>query len=221
VLKTDYTYTPVASVTPNAWVSYIQVHNRAYWANGLETGYVQDSVNNTWEAGTYNGPETTRQYTGPPVGNRLGYYGGSVFVIQGRMAWFSEPFALNLFDLVRDYYMFQTNIRMFQPVADGVFVSTERSIYFLGGPSSRNLTRVKKADYPAIEWTDSRFQLEVMAFAENFIDVGAIWTSTDGICVGLPGGRLINLTESKVSYPSALRGAGLVLGKRYVSTLEP
>lgn len=221
VLHGDYTSTVVATISAGARLSYVQVNKKAFWANGIETGYVQDTVNNDWVMGTYYGPETTRQYSGPPIGNHLAFFGGSIFVTQGDTVWHTEPFSLNQFDLVRDYYQFQTAIRMFRPVSDGIYVSTERNVYFLSGSSPRDLRRIHKTGYPAVEWTDTHVPLETMLVFQGIAQVGAMWTSTEGICVGLPDGQVMNLTKAKVSFPTALRGAGIFLDKRYIVTLEP
>lgn len=221
VLNSDLTRTVVATITDGPRLSYAQVSNKAFWANGIETGYVQGTINHEWTAGTYYGPSTTRQYSGPPVGNHLAFFGGSVFVIQGNTAWHSEPFSLNQFDLVRNHYQFQTAIRMFCPVSDGIFVGTERNVYFLLGTSPRDLRRIPKSGYPPIEWTDARIPLEVIPSFQGMTQIGVIWTSTEGICVGLPDGQVLNLTKAKVSFPTSLRGAGIVIDKRYIVTLEP
>lgn len=220
VLNSDYSYSAVASVTPGAQVAYLQLHNRVYWANGFEKGYVEDGENHAWVIGTYVGPATTRQYYDPPVGTHLAHHGGRIFVIQGKVAWHSEPFNLNAFDLVRNYLPFQSNLRMFRPVRDGVWVSTQRKIYFLAGTIPSEYARMETAAYPAIEWTDAPLDLENLGAGE-LTGKGAIWTSTKGVCVGLPGGQMINLTYKKVNYPDARKGAGLVMGKKYVGLLEP
>lgn len=219
-LNADYSYTSVATVTTGARVSCVQIHNRVYWANGFERGYVQDGVNHTWEAGTYYGPATTRQYSDPPTGTHLAYHGARVYSVQGNIAWHSEPFNLNAFDLVRNYLPYQTKIRMFRPISTGIWVSTERAIYFLAGLNPAEMQKDKKAEYPAIEWTDCEIDLEDYGTGE-IPGTGAIWTSTKGICIGLPSGQMLNLTHKKVDYPDAISGAGLVIGKRYIGLLKP
>jgi hypothetical protein len=219
-LHADYSYSVVATVTSGARVGYLQLHNRVYWANGFEKGYIENSVNHSWVAGTYYGPVTTRQYSDPPIGTRLAWFGGSIFVIQGNAAWYSNLFDLNAFDLSRNFYQFQTSIRMWRPIADGIYVSTERNTYFLPGAVSNDLGRMQVADYPAVEWTDANVPLEKIGSGE-VKGIGAIWTSTEGICVGLPQGQMLNLSLKKIKYPNSRRGAGIVIDDRYIGLLEP
>jgi hypothetical protein len=134
---------------------YLQLNNRVYYANGHETGFIENGSNNSWVMGTYYGPETDRQFVDPPLGSRLAFHGGSIWVTQGGVAWHSEPFGFNWFDLARNFLPFEGEIRMFRPVTSGIFVSLEDKTLFIEGTLSNDMKRRRTvANYPAIEDTD-------------------------------------------------------------------
>ena len=219
ILNPDYTKTELATVTAGRKMRYCEVADRLYYANGTEIGYVKDGAANDWQVGTYYGPETTRTFTGPPVGTRVASHNGYMFVIQGSIAWHSEPFGPDLWDLARSFLPFATNIRMFYPLVGGIYVSTERATYWLQGDIPQEMVRRTVATYPVIE--DTEAPVDMSKIMPERTGVGLMWTAAEGICLGLPTGEMFNLTERKLVYPSSIRGAGLTLDDRYIALLEP
>jgi hypothetical protein len=219
-LGVDYSYSAVATVTFGARVRYFQLDAQSYWMNGFEKGYVEDGVNNSWDFGTYVGPDTTRQFSDPPLGHIIAYDYGHVFVAQGAVIWYSEPFSLGAFDLARSFLPFEDRITMMRPLLGGMWVSTERQTFFLPGRNPRETGPTKTADYPAIESTDTDVDLSKIGSGE-LNGIGAIWTTPKGICLGTPEGQMINLTQRRLNLPIAVLGAGVCFDDRYVSTLQP
>jgi hypothetical protein len=93
VLGSDYTYKTIATVTAGARVSYLQFGKRAYWMNGFEKGYVEESVAYSWDKGAYVGPDTQREFSGPPIGTIIRYRAGRAYIVQGPVIWYSEPYS--------------------------------------------------------------------------------------------------------------------------------
>lgn len=220
LLNADFTKTEIATVTAGRKMRYCEVADRLYYANGVEIGFVKDGAVSDWVVGTHCGPDTVRTYTGPPVGTRVASHNAFMFVIQGSIAWHSEPFAPDLWDLARSFLPFATDIRMFYPLVGGIFVSTERRTYWLQGDVPQEMRRRTVATYPAIEDTEAEVDLAKVTSGE-MQGVGVMWTSAEGICLGLPTGEMLNLTQRKLTYPSSLRGAALTLEDRYIALLEP
>lgn len=220
VLHADYTYTAIRNVTIGARMRCVQVDDQIYYTNGHETGRVKNSLSYSWMKGTYIGPDTTRQYSDPPIGSILEHFNGRIYVVQGKTVWHSEPFNHDAFDLARNYFDFGSNVTMFRAVSSGIWVSTERNTYFLAGGVPQEFIRTMVANYGAVEGTDDRVVGAKLGSGE-MAGVGIIWTSTKGICFGSADGQFVNSTESKLSYPYARYGTGLCLGKRYVALLEP
>lgn len=219
-LGANYAYSALATVTAGARVSYFQLDSRSYWQNGYEKGYIEAGVNNAWVRGDNIGPATTRQFSDPPIGHLIAYEHGRAWIAQGPVVWYSEPYSLNDFDLARGFLPFESKITMLRPVKGGVFFSDQQRTYFGAGADPKEMDLQVVSESPVIEGTDQR--LDLVKFGDGTIaGQGAIWAAQNGICIGMPTGQLLNLTSKKLSYPSALRGAGICFDDRYVLSLEP
>jgi len=220
LLSPSYTTQTLATVTAGARMSYFKLESRSYWMNGFEKGYIEASANNAWVGSAYVGPDKTRQFSDPPIGHRIAYEHGRVWIAQGSVVWYSEPYSLNDFDLARDFLPFESRMVMLRPVKGGVFFSDSQRTYFGAGADPRSMELLPVSESPAIEGTDQPLDMVKFGDGSN-AGLGAIWTAKNGVCVGMPTGQVVNLTYKKLTYPSALKGASICFDGRYVSTLEP
>ena len=228
ILNPDYTYKSIATVKDGARVSYAQINNKIYFCNGYEKGIVEDQIFKAWEKGAYVGQPTKRTLSDPPVGTIVAYYRGRVYVVQNNVLWYSEEFAFGAFDLARGFIPFSGDIRMVQPVDDGIFISTDTQTFFLSGQSPLQFELVKVADYPAIKGSDCKLQGRAVSgeYGGTSIIEGngnaVLWLSNLGVCYGGPGGNFKNLTLDRVdNFPTGLTGSGLVYNGRYIGLIDP
>lgn len=222
----DGSETSVATVTAGARMRYAEVAktggpgHKVYYMNEHEKGIVIDKINYDWEDEDYVGPTTHKYYSDPPIGHMLEIWHGRMLVAQDNVVWDSEPFAYGRFRKARGYKEFRSRITLMRGVDAGLFVSDQHKQYFLPGTDMDDVGFATIADYPAIEGTDD--VLDMGKIGDGLIaGKGWIWTSTKGICIGGADGYFKNLTERKLTYPRSIRGAGKVIGERYVCTLEP
>ncbi len=221
LLGLDFTYSPLRNVATGARMDYARVGPRVYYANGHQTGMVIDGKSWSWVKPTEEyGPGTNKEFGQPPVGYLLEYYNGRMYVVQGNTIWYSEPFGTHLFDLARSFIPMDSEMTMIHAVRAGLFISTEFETFFVGGANPTEFVLQKVATYPAIRGTDVDVDVSKVG-GLGLRGVGVMWASSEGICLGTPEGEFINLTESRLTYPRSLMGAGLFLGDRYVVTLEP
>ncbi len=245
-LGADYSATSLATgLTAGERMSYAQVDDIIYYANGFERGVVIDVVTSpsavTWTkdveyqdgipyvtAGTgtttYIGPESTIKLYDPPTGHLLKIWNGRMFIAQVvdgySLIWYSERFAYSHFRLAKGYLPFESKVLMMEAVVDGMFVGTEDYLYFLQGDQPEDFKIIRLADYRAVQGTavmvsgteigDGRQDAEVVLFA-----------TTEGVCMGMPGGRIVNLTDQKLNMPEARYGCGLIKDGKYICLLEP
>jgi hypothetical protein len=198
-----------------------------YYCNGFERGYVFEGTSYGWNMPTYYGPETTREFTDPPIGTDLEYYAGRMFVVQGKVAFYSELFDISTFDL-KNYLPFDRELVMFKAVEDGIYASTDKDTFFLSGNDAKALTISKVADYPAVKWSEVKFvgRLSQQRGGDFTIfnkggSMCLMWLSEQGICFGGPNGQFVNLTENKVSLPKSLTGCGFMYGHKYIGIMDP
>jgi len=233
VLHSDYTTTPIRNVTPGARVSYVQVDNVIYYSNGYEQGKLKtggdfDGLSYTWSVSEYVGPETTKEFSGPPIGTLLEFFAGRMWIVQGKIIWYSEPHGVSLYNLADSSIAFEDEVIMLRATVDGLWVSTDKAVTFVDGTDPDEMAPRTVTDYPAIKGTDfkyygraSRMQNGRVSINEKGGILCALWLSEEGICYGGPEGTFYNLTEDRADLPNALTGAGLVYDGKYIGNMNP
>lgn len=222
VLGLDYSSIAIKiNMAVGKYVSYCQVGSTVLYMNGVQSGMVKAGVSYAYEKPVDTRyPDATRDYSNPPIGSIIRVFSGRVYIADGNTLWYSEPFAPNLFRRAANYIPFPSRIVMVAPVLGGIFVSTDRKIYFLGGKDAKQFTQITVAHYPAIEGTD----VEVDGIALNAGKISPLpvqmFTTVNGICVGTTDGKLENLTFDTLEYPKSLRGCAVYTGKQYIVSLE-
>jgi len=230
ILHPDYTYTALRNVQPGARMRCVQVDDIAYYCNGFQAGRVADGLSMSWVmADTQYGPDTKREFSDPPIGTDVAFFSSRIWVIEADTAWHSEPFGFNYFDLAKNFFKFDTELRMIRPVRDGIYFSSEVATYFYRGRGEpKEYIRTKVADYPAIQYSDVNFHGNLafyqgggMSIDTSSGELSAMWMSEKGICYGGYDGTFRNLTKDKIELPSAIKGSGLVFDGRYYGLLNP
>ena len=219
-LNSDFTRTAVhTGLTAGALMSYVEVLNTIYFANGYEIGMLVNGVYTAWLVGTYYGPVTTRQFSAPPIGSLLEVYNGSMCIASDNVLWFSERFGFNLFDKARNFVWFESNIKMVKAVADGIYVSTETKIVFLKGTVPSEFQQINISNYPAIPGTGIKANAEEMLDGK-MVGPATIRTSLNGIYMGFSGGECKCLTERRITLPNVSSGCAVLHDGRYLVILK-
>jgi len=220
VIERDFSIRGIRNVTEGSRLRAAIAGGKTYYVTGHEVGIVHHREALAWEAGSYVGPDTRREISGPPIGHQVAFYNGRMYVAAENIIWYSEPFSYGWFDLARNFIPLPDRIRMIAPVADGIYVSDDEGTYFLHGGTPMEFARRQVQTAPAIEGTDVRCDGHKL-HALQLSGPVQIWTSTDGIIVGANSGQTINITEGRLTYPPARYGSAAVIGGRYVTCLEP
>lgn len=222
LLAEDNTVTGIRSgLTSGKIMSYCLNGGAVYYMNGAESGVVINGVSYAYiKPDNTRYPDSTREYSDPPIGSHIRYFAGRMYIADGNVLWYSEPYGPNLFRRAANYIPFAGKIVMVAPVLSGIFVSTVSRIYFLSGKTPKEFTHSVVSQYPAIEGTD----VEVDGIAINAGKISALpmqmFTTTQGICVGTAEGQLVNLTYNVLEYPKCTRGCAVFTGKKYIVSLE-
>jgi hypothetical protein len=148
------------------------------------------------------------QFLSPALpGTHLAAFAGYVLLARGETLYRSEPYAPELFDL-RKGLSFSARITLVAPVSDGVYLGTETSVIWLPGRDPEKWTEELRFDYGAIPGTLAYTSAEEIADERQ--GPAAVFATTGGICAGLAGGSVFNLTGARFNYPVMDEGAAVV-----------
>jgi len=214
VLNPDYSWTAIRTVTQGARMDHYRLGTVIYYLNGYERGQVVDKVNLAWDAASYIGPATTKTFSNPPIGTLLDLYNARMYIVEGDVLWYSEPFAYAWFNLARNFIPMPGRVIMMRAVREGIFVSTDSEQFFFGGKTPDEMTMTKLAEYPAIKGTVVRVSFSRVG--EGSPGLGLVWTSEKGICLGSPGGEFKNISQTRIDFAGGMVGAGLHRDGKYI-----
>lgn len=155
-----------------------------------------------------------------PAGQLVAYYRGRMFVAQGDLLLPSEPYAYERFD-PRLNLQLDGRITMLGTLTDkelydtgknsGLFIGTDRSCGVIIGSSPEDFQYVPKTTYGAVFGTMVKVDGSVFEGGETGTLELPMWLTTKGICVGMPGMTVRNLTRTRFQFPVGSRGAGLFM----------
>jgi hypothetical protein len=223
-VNADYTLTGVRSgLTKGARMSFGQSVDDTFYSNGFQLGYIRSAVSNAWAVGAYNGPDVDMQFESTiPIGNHISFpRGGSCMIAEGSSLWLNHaPYQYGLFNKRSGYIGFRSPITMLCPVETGFFASDSSQTWFFQRTGWNLYKQNLVEDAPAIEWSlaHDKIQLKDIGFESD--GFGRIWASALGICLGMDDGSFVNLTKSRVKYPTGYNaGSCLIKGTVIINTL--
>jgi hypothetical protein len=216
----DLSLTGVRSGMSGEQIRYCQVLNDIYYSNGTENGIIRAGVSRAFSSDTYVGPDTNRHFAAPPVGRHLAHYRSRIYISDGPVLWWSEPFMYGLFDKAKGFIQFGSDIVMIAPVASGLFVSDRSKTVFLRGVPG-GFEQETVCTYPAVEDTLAIDKVEGMEIGLQEPGLCRVWSSPEGAIMGTSGGQVINLNKDKVVYDeNVTSGAGLLRGYQFIHNME-
>jgi hypothetical protein len=223
--------TGIRNVTPGKRVRYAMGHDGdqpvVYYVNGADTpGRVTfDGVSRTWTKGTYVGPDTTREFSDPPIGHLICLFAGRAWIAVDNHLFYSEPFALGRFCLSDSWQMFPGRLRMVAAAdgGDGLWVGTNEGVWSVLGTNPREMVPRRRSSAPVLE--GSEVQVDLEKFGDGEMAGNALmFTTESGICLGANQGTLVNVTHSRLNYTATNKGAGLYRdgdSPQYLCSMEP
>lgn len=197
-------------------------------ANGAEHYLVADVAPAATTVVIRATPETsqvlrTQFMSAMPSGSQIAMYAGRMYIVDGNIVWYSEPYEYELCDRRFNFLQFPSTVTVFAPVGDGVFVSTENDISFLKGREPKEFDTTVVSQVGGVRGT-LVYPEPSRVLKDGVQDVAALWATTNGIVAGLTGGQLMNLTSGRYVMPEVRKGAGLLKIRsgtpQYVVTLS-
>jgi len=151
-------------------------------------------------------------------GKCLEYFNGVLYLAIDNFIYCTKAFDLAHMDIRYNIVAgFPEAVTMIARVNDGLYVGTEKSLYFLQGTGSQhdekgNVTSSFKqthlANYPVLYGTNCRVQADLvpLAKANNTI---VLFATTLGIFAGADGGNYTNMSLSQISMPYLPKGTAI------------
>lgn len=186
----------------------------------------EDVVEYTYTGGPLSVPLNTQYMQDPPAGEIVAYHFGHLYVVRGSIVYYSQPYGYELFDL-RDFFQFDSPVRVFAPVDSGIWVGTDNGVAWLAGVEPGKLEKVDRSSAKSVKGTLAYIHADSLpAIKEGVPDTKvALWWTDDGVVAGYPSGVLHTLTDSRYR-PSidGKTGAGLVAkttsGDQYIAVIK-
>lgn len=220
-LATDYSLTGLrSSLAKDRRMSFCQIGSQTFYTNGLQNGVIENSISLPWPEQAHVGAETSRSFSGAPLGTHIAFFAGRMWISEGSVLWYSEPYAYGKFDLARSFIWLGSDIRMIKPVATGLFVSDSTATWFFQGTVPKEMTQDQVSSIPVHEWSDAIGLVDGKDFGIPEAGLCAVWSSDRGLHLGIKDGSVIDLTVDKLVYPSGVRGASLFNGSTILNTVE-
>jgi hypothetical protein len=165
---------------------------------GTEPSYVGDAT----ELGI---PADLDDFIPMPVGGPIRHFAGRLWIALGSSLVFSEEY--HVMPRPTNFLGFGERVEDFGAVSDGLFVGTESRIYFLPGTNPKEMLADEKASYGMIPGTLTTVDGRLLG--EGVDGLVLMWASPRGICAGLPGGTMVNLSERRVNSLTGEKGTSM------------
>lgn len=156
-----------------------------YWHGSVDVGTTAYAI--TTMASTKR-EARNRFLTAPPAGHLLTYRHGRIYIADGNILHYTEPLAYGLYDPAKNFFAFDSEIRVAKGVTNGMWVVTARRTYWLPGDNPNEAQLNPQADYSA--------PMQMALDIPESNDVA--WLSHRGWVRGTAEGQLINLAEQRV-----------------------
>jgi hypothetical protein len=195
--NSDYTATSLAILSVSNPVHYEPVNDVVVYSNGVDIGILDTGAQYSFQA-----PETLEFKTAMSPGQYLGFYNGTLYAALGSTLFISDPYKMHQRDTRTSQIQFPGYIRMLAAVADGLYLATDKRVYFMQGGSSDDFRLLEISDSaPAngafgYRWTDDSDSSTRLVY----------WVCPEGFCTGATGGRYANLSTNDVALPSGTGG---------------
>lgn len=159
----------------------------------------------------------------PPNGTILKYYKGRLYVANGHVLFYSNPFQYHHFDIGYNYIEFSSDIVEILPVEEGIWICTDK-IDYLSGDTPATMTKTTKEYVKAVKGTATRFSGSYIKIDNTPVGYKWLITTDIGIFALFNNGLIINLTSEHLSLNKAHSGTSLFLqsngNNQYVSILK-
>ena len=173
-----------------------------YQAGDFEIGTQPSYTGDATELGI---PVNLDGFIPMPVGGPIRFFASRMWLVYDSSLIFSEEF--HTMPRPTNFIGFGERVNDFGSVSDGLWVGTESRTYFLAGTNPKEMLADEKASYGMIPGTLTKVDGRLLG--EGVDGLVLMWASPRGICAGLPGGQMVNLSERRVNDLDGEKGTSM------------
>jgi len=177
-----------------------------YFTNSFLIGKVTNGVASLLSA-------TIREFkTVLPAGNNVKFFQGSVYVVRDKAVYISDVLNRGIYDRRWGFKFFESDIQMFEPIKDGIYVSDSNSVYFMKRTGSTQevvaapvFTITKVCDKAVVPGTGCKV-FNVTSPSEKKHEQAIIWVAGQTLYIGGDGGQTEAIRENVYEVPLGMTG---------------
>lgn len=174
-------------------------------------------------ADTAQGGEADTQFLVPlPPGDIVRWHNGRLFTAKDGALRFSESLRPHLHNPAHGIIPFSGHIAFVESVGDGLYVGDSRGVWFLAGNDPVKFELIRASASRAV--ARSSIMVSPKHFDPDVVSTDlpvAVWLSTAGYVVGMPGGKAVELHPERVVVAKGLTGRSAFLlrnGRKQILT---
>jgi hypothetical protein len=157
-----------------------------------------------------------------PAGDTIRWHNGRLFTAKNGALRFSEAMRPHLHNPAHGVIPFSGHISFVESVGDGLFVGDSRGVWYLSGTDPTKFEARLVSTCRAVARSSIKIPPEHLPPKQVQAEAPvAMWLSTSGYVVGMPGGATVELHPDRVKVPPGLTGRSVFLlrgGRKQVIT---
>lgn len=140
----------------------------------------------------------------PPAGNVLAYAGGRIFVADGKIVWYTEPYATGRCAVQRNFMLFKDDVTLMAGTKNGLYIAAGKT-YFMSAADPATAELDVRMPYGAAFGS--------LAPMPTYAEAEAKWTwrSDRGQVVADENGKITNLQDAQLVLDPCATGASVLV----------
>lgn len=212
----DESSTSLLPLSNDSALTFEVVNNLVMFSNGTDIGYVLDGVASLLTAPSEQFKVATA------AGDFIALYNGRLFVLNHDGLYYTDPYTVDQMDERNSLIPLLGTPTMLLALDDGLWVGKGDKVIWLGGGNPEEFTYKDKSS--AVVAGTGVAHKSAAKFGFNATGRFALWTSSEGICLGTNSGELQVITEATLAVSLAKSGAGIIRNEgglsHYISALR-
>lgn len=134
-----------------------------------------------------------------PPGRIVRHWRGRLWTVRENRVAFSEPLWHGVYDPRHNFVMFESPVRIFEPIDGGIYAGTKEGVFFLSGKGPNEFEVHKVGGSAPVADTAQRISTNLLAEDETYTGERAvIWLSENGFVIGDERGKITEKQRRRI-----------------------